>query len=58
MRSEQNAEGQRRKSPMCKIGKGGDLERIRSRVRGAKFFCAKCGRAAHDRIYLCKPTGI
>lgn len=55
---EQKAEGHRRKTPMCKIGKAGDLERIRRRVRDAKCFCAKCGRAANDRIYLCKPTDI
>ena len=54
----QKTEGERRKTPMCKVGKEGDLERIRRRVRGANFFCAKCGRAAHDRVYLCKPTEI
>lgn len=56
--AEQKAEGQRRKTPMCKVGREGDLERIRRRVRGSKYFCSKCGRAAHDRVYLCKPTEI
>lgn len=47
-----------KKTPMCKVGKSGDLERIKRRVRDAKFVCSKCGRAARDRAYLCKPTEI
>jgi len=52
------AEKTGRKTPMCKIGKSGDLERIKKRVRGAKFICTKCGRAARDREYLCKPEDL
>ena len=47
-----------KKTPMCKVGKSGDLERIKRRVRDAKFICTKCGRAARDRAYLCKPAEI
>jgi hypothetical protein len=27
-------------------------------VRDAKFFCRKCGRAAHEASNLCKPLEI
>jgi len=43
---------------LCKIAKRGDLERIRELVRGARFFCRKCGRATRDPQNLCKPIDI
>jgi hypothetical protein len=55
---EEKNESPAKKTSMCKVGKSGDLDRIRRRVKDAKFFCSKCGRAARDRAYLCKPTDI
>ncbi|HWR89570.1 MAG TPA: hypothetical protein VN260_04890 [Dissulfurispiraceae bacterium] len=55
---EEKESGESKKKSMCKVGKEGDLERIRRRVRDSKYFCAKCGRAAHSKVYLCKPTAI
>jgi hypothetical protein len=55
---EEKESGEGRKKTMCKVGKEGDLERIRRRVRDSKYFCAKCGRAARSKVYLCKPTEI
>lgn len=51
-------ERKEKKTPMCKVGKSGDIERIKRRVKDAKHVCTKCGRAASDRAYLCKPTEI
>jgi len=43
---------------LCKIAKQEDPDRIRQLVRDARFFCRKCGRAAHDEVNLCRPVKI
>ena len=43
---------------MCKLIKREDLEKIRRLVKGAEYFCKKCGRAAHDKDNLCDPSRI
>lgn len=43
---------------LCKIAKRGDIERMRELVRGARYFCRKCGRATRDAEHLCKPLEI
>ena len=43
---------------LCKIAGRKDIELIRGIVKDAKFFCKKCGRAAHEALNLCKPDEI
>jgi hypothetical protein len=35
-----------------------DLDTLREIVKDPRFICAKCGRAAHDEQYLCKPKKL
>ena len=34
------------------------LSQYKKLVRGARFICKKCGRAAHDEKRLCKPVTL
>ena len=34
------------------------LSQYKKLVRGARFICKKCGRAARDEKLLCKPTEL
>ena len=44
---------------LCKIAKKEqDFGRVRELVRGAEFYCGKCGRAARSPANLCKPEKI
>jgi hypothetical protein len=35
-----------------------DTEDYRKLVRGAKYVCKSCGRAAAEKINLCQPTKL
>jgi hypothetical protein len=43
---------------LCRVAKRMDEKLIRELVRDSRFFCRKCGRAAHDEVNLCKPVKI
>jgi hypothetical protein len=43
---------------LCKLVKRDDFEQIRKLVKGAAFYCTKCGRAARERDNLCHPAPI
>ncbi len=43
---------------LCKIAGKKDFNRVRDIVREARYFCMKCGRAAHNNVNLCKPAEI
>jgi len=43
---------------LCRVAKLEDAELIRQLVKDARFFCRKCGRAAHAEKNLCKPVKI
>lgn len=43
---------------LCKLVKHDDLEKVRKLVKGAEFFCKKCGRAAREKGNLCSPSRI
>ncbi|MDC7223856.1 MAG: hypothetical protein PQJ60_08960 [Spirochaetales bacterium] len=47
---------------MCKLIKKGvpasDPEGFADLIRGAEFFCKKCGASARDKKCLCKPRKI
>ena len=45
-------------SHLCKIARREDPELVRPLVRDARFFCRKCGRAAHNDVNLCRPARI
>jgi len=45
-------------SHLCKIAGRKDLELVRKLVKDSRFFCRKCGRAAHVPDNLCKPVEI
>lgn len=46
------------KNHLCKVAAKKDIDRIRKIVKDAKYFCKKCGRAAHLEEHLCKPSKI
>jgi hypothetical protein len=43
---------------LCKLVKRDEMERVRELVKGAAFFCTKCGRAAREKDNLCDPSRI
>ena len=43
---------------LCKIAARKVIDRIRKIVKGAEYFCRKCGRAASLEKHLCKPSAI
>jgi len=43
---------------LCRVVVRQDMERVRKIVKGAKFFCKNCGRAANAEENLCKPGKI
>ncbi len=43
---------------LCKVAGKKEFDRLRELVRDARFFCRKCGRAAHSDLNLCKPEEI
>ena len=43
---------------LCKIAGKKDLELVRKLVKGALYFCRKCGRAALSPDNLCKPEEL
>ncbi len=43
---------------LCKISRRCGPDQLRAIIRDARFFCSKCGRAAHEAGSLCKPLEI
>ncbi len=43
---------------LCKIAGRKDFDRVRDVVKDSRYFCSKCGRAAHIDKHLCKPLEI
>ena len=41
---------------LCKLAKKGRIKKIGELAKGARFVCAKCGRAAARAGNLCKPV--
>ena len=52
------AEGCHEENHLCRIIIRKDLGRIRELVRGARYFCKNCGRAAREEANLCNPSKI
>lgn len=47
-----------RERHLCKLAKREEFDRIRELVKGAAWYCAKCGRAARDKASLCRPEPL
>lgn len=44
---------------LCRVAsRQGDSEKLRRLVRGARFVCRTCGRAARSADSLCKPASL
>jgi len=35
-----------------------DLNKLKNKVKDARFFCSQCGRAASSSQYLCSPEKL
>ena len=43
---------------LCKIAGQRDYDLLRKLIKDVRYFCRKCGRAAHDASNLCQPSEI
>jgi hypothetical protein len=43
---------------LCRIVVRKEFDQVRDIVRDAKYYCKKCGRAAHIEENLCRPARI
>ncbi|MGI5819677.1 MAG: hypothetical protein ACOX9R_16460 [Armatimonadota bacterium] len=43
---------------LCTLAKKDNLKKIAEAAREGKFICAKCGRTASDRKYLCSAVSV
>ncbi|MFA6028497.1 MAG: hypothetical protein WC969_01455 [Elusimicrobiota bacterium] len=48
----------KRRKTLCVLAEEKGGKKLRRYVRGARFICRRCGRAAADEDRLCRPTDL
>ena len=43
---------------LCKIVTRDEFDRVREIVKDVRYYCKRCGRAAHKEENLCRPSRI